>query len=174
MRTGCICWGVPAPTGVGRALPSAGLGRAGGVGSYPRGARGIRLRGLLHVPILPIAHSTPAAGGRSSRALESVWMHAAAWRCGYLADSSDLATGADSSRALESIASCSSGESLSLCGTGPVTLLYGLEHEQAKVLLVLRMQHATAWQLLKLLPSRPEPPHVDREIYLVWQAALGW
>ena len=62
---------MPASTGVSRALPSTGPS-AGGVGSYPRGARGLRLRGLLH---LPITHSTPAAGWRTQRALESGSCH---------------------------------------------------------------------------------------------------
>ena len=62
--------GVPAPTGVSSALLSTGP-PAGGVGSYPRGVRGLRLPGLLLLPILPIIHSTPAAGGQSSRALKS-------------------------------------------------------------------------------------------------------
>ena len=57
------------PTGVSRALPSTGP-PAGGMGSYPRGARGLRLRGFLH---LPITYCTPAAGWRTPRALESGW-----------------------------------------------------------------------------------------------------
>ena len=50
---------MPRPTGVSRALPSSGP-PAGGVGSHPRGARGLRLRGLQHLSILG-----PACGRRA-------------------------------------------------------------------------------------------------------------
>ena len=76
------------PTGISRALPVVPTSRAGA----PPGV-------LLHIHILPISaitHSTPAACGRSLRALESVWMHEAAWGCRYAAraDSRDIETGA--------------------------------------------------------------------------------
>ena len=45
---------------------------AGGVASYPRGARGLHLRGLLN---LPITHSIPAAGGRKSRVSLSIHVY---------------------------------------------------------------------------------------------------
>ena len=68
LRTLCVqvCHGVPAPKDASRALPSIGP-PAGGVGSYPRGALGLRLLGLLHLPYLSPALPVRPAGGSRER-----------------------------------------------------------------------------------------------------------
>ena len=74
LRTLCVqvSKGVPAKTGVNRALPGTGLA-AGGVGSHPRGAatgaRGLRLRGLVLARRRTVIHLSYGKPG-TTRVLE--------------------------------------------------------------------------------------------------------